>query len=488
MSEHTDHAVVVGASMGGLLAARVLSETYAAVTVVERDHLPDDAAPRRGVPQGRHAHGLLARGREALEELFPGLTAELVGLGVPAVDLQEGFRWINGGRLLRQAPSGLLGLGVSRPLLESRIRARVRALPNVAIADGCDAAGLVASGDRVTGLRVLRRAADSCDEALSADLVVDATGRGSRGAQWLEALGYPVPEVEQVHVGLAYASRSYRRDPDGPEGAAVAGTVGNPRAGVMIAQEDDRWIVTFGGMLGDTPPLDHAGYTEYAATLPSSAIHDVIGDAEPMSDPRLFRFPASTRRRYERLRRFPRGYLVLGDAISSFNPVYGQGMTVAAVEALRLHSCLADGTGDLAPRFLREAARIVDTPWEISVGADLRFPGVPGPRTPKVRAVNAYLERLHVAAEHDPAVGRAFLRVVNLVDRPETLMAPRLALRVLRGSSGRMAAQRPGASVRGASATANVTPTEARVTRPTASQAGRPTPIASTWASTKAPT
>jgi 2-polyprenyl-6-methoxyphenol hydroxylase-like FAD-dependent oxidoreductase len=488
MSEHTDHAVVVGASMGGLLAARVLSETYTAVTVVERDHLPEEAAQRRGVPQGRHAHGLLARGREALEELFPGLTAELVGLGVPSVDLQAGFRWINGGRLLCQAPSGLQGLGVSRPLLESRIRARVRALPNVAIVDRCDAAGLVAAGERVTGLRILRRAADSSEEVLDADLVVDATGRGSRGPQWLEAQGYPAPEVEQVHVGLAYASRSYRRDPAGPQGVVIAATVGDPRAGAMIEQEDDRWIVTVGGMLGDTPPVDPGGYTDFAATLPSPAIHDVIRDAEPLSEPRLFRYPASTRRRYERMPRFPRGYLVFGDAISSFNPVYGQGMTVAAVEALRLRSCLSDGTADLAPRFLRQAARVIDIPWEISVGADLRFPGVPGPRTRTVRAVNAYLERLHVAAEHDPAVGRAFLRVVNLVDRPETLMAPRVALRVLRGSSGRWAAQRAATSVPGRSATACTTPAAPIVTSPTAVHAGSPTPMASTWARTNAPT
>src|SRR3712207_2189726 len=187
MSAHNNHPVVVGASMGGLLAARVLSETFASVTVVERDHLTDDAAPRRGVPQGRHAHGLLARGREALEELFPGLTAELAARGVPTIDLQEGFRWINGGRLLRQAPSGLLGLGVSRPLLESCIRARVRAVPNIDVLDGCDAAGLVASagGERVTGLRVLSRAADSSEQVLEADLVVDASGRASRGPQWL---------------------------------------------------------------------------------------------------------------------------------------------------------------------------------------------------------------------------------------------------------------------------------------------------------------
>jgi 2-polyprenyl-6-methoxyphenol hydroxylase-like FAD-dependent oxidoreductase len=451
MPEHTDHAVVVGASMGGLLAARVLSETYDSVTVVERDRVGDERTPRRGVPQGRHAHGLLARGRELLEDLFPGLTAELTGLGVPSADFQSGFRWVNGGRLLCPAPSGL---GVSRPLLEARVRARVRALQNVEIVGGCDAAGLAASrdGSRVTGLRVLDGSAGGSAAVLPADLVVDATGRGSRGPQWLEALGYPAPETEQVHVGLAYASRSYRRDPSGPDGVAIAATPDDPRSGVMIPQEGERWIVSFGGYLGDAPPLDHERYTAYAATLPSPLIHDVVRDAEPLSDPVRFRYPVSTRRRYERLDRFPAGYLVVGDAISSFNPVYGQGMTVAAAEAVQLRACLAGGTGDLARRFLRAAARIVDSPWDVCVGGDLRFPGVVGRRTLRVRAVNAYLERLHVAAEHDPVVGGAFLRVVNLVERPESLLAPGLALRVLRGSS------RPAMRSRDSSPTAAAVP------------------------------
>lgn len=444
MSQHTGHAVVVGASMGGLLAARALSEVYDTVTVVERDVLEAGPVARRGVPQGRHAHGLLARGREVLEDFFPGLTDELVGLGVPTIDLQAGFRWINSGRLLRQEPSGLLGLGVSRVLLEARVRARVLSLPSVRLVDGCDATGLAATPDRrrVTGLRVLRRTGDAVEETLPADLVVDASGRGSRGTRWLEELGYPAPAVDEVHVGLTYASRSYRRDPGSPAGAAVGGTVANPRGGVMIPQEGDRWIVSIGGMLGDAAPLDHDGYTAFAATLPSPVIHEVIRDAEPLSDAVRFRYPVSRRRRYERMARLPEGYLPFGDAISSFNPVYGQGMTVAALEAVALRTALEDGEDGLSRRFLRSAARLVDNPWDISVGADLRFPDVEGRRTAKVRAVNGYLERLHVAAEHDPAVGRAFLRVVNLVDTPERLMAPSVALRVLRGSR-RMTAPAP---------------------------------------------
>jgi 2-polyprenyl-6-methoxyphenol hydroxylase-like FAD-dependent oxidoreductase len=432
-SAHCETAVVVGGSIGGLLAARVLSERCTTVTLVERDVLPEDAAQRRGVPQGRHAHGLLSRGREVLEELFPGLTDELLGRGVPARDLQSGFRWVNAGHLLRPAPSGLLGLGVSRPLLEATVRGRVRALPNVEFREGTDATGLTATpdGGRVTGLRVLARDRDGGEQVLPADLVVDASGRGTRGPQWLATLGYPGPVVEQLPIGLAYASRSYRRDADGPDGAAVAGTAAVPRGGVMIAQEDDRWIVSFGGILGDAPPLDDAGYTAFAATLPSPVIHEVIREAEPLSDPVRFRFPASTRRRYERLGRLPEGFLAFGDAISSFDPVYGQGMSVAALEALALRRCLADGTDALPRRFFAAAARIIDGPWDISAGGDLRFPGVAGRRSAKVRMVNTYLERLHAAAERDPRVGRAFLRVVNLVDPPQALLHPRTAGRVL---------------------------------------------------------
>ncbi|MGY1679301.1 FAD-dependent oxidoreductase [Geodermatophilus sp. SYSU D01176] len=436
MSEHTEHAVVVGASIGGLLAARALSEVYDHVTVVERDLLEPGPVSRRGVPQGRHPHGLLARGREVLEDFFPGLTDELVGLGAATTDLQSGFRWFNGGRLLCQEPSGLLGLGVSRLLLESQVRARVLAVPAVSLLDGCDATGLAATADRgrVTGLRLIRRAGDGTEEVLPADLVVDASGRGSRSPQWLEALGYRPPEAESVHIGLAYASRSFRRDPDGPAGASVAGTAANPRGGIMIAQEGDRWIVAVGGILGDAPPLDPEGWTAFAASLPSPAIHDVVRDAEPLSDAVRFRYPVSTRRRYERLSRLPDGWLPFGDAISSFNPVYGQGMSVAAMEAVALRDALAHGTGQLPGRFLRAAARLVDSPWDVAVGADLRFPGVEGPRTARVRMVNGYLERLHVAAQHDPAVGRAFLRVVNLLDPPQRLMAPSVVARVLRGS------------------------------------------------------
>src|SRR5829696_6780343 len=228
-----DHAVVLGASMAGLAAARVLADAYERVTVLERDALPAAAAHRKGVPQSRHAHALLAGGRAALEELFPGLTDELVAHGALSGDLQAEGRWYNRGLRLCPAPSDLQGIAVSRPLLEGSIRERVRALPNVRVVDRCDAAGLVATPDgrRVRGVRVIRRADGSAEEVLEADLVVDATGRGSRSPVWLEALGYPRPAQDEVRIGVAYASRIYRRRPDHADGdraVVVAATVAPP--------------------------------------------------------------------------------------------------------------------------------------------------------------------------------------------------------------------------------------------------------------------
>ena len=444
-----EHAVVLGASMAGLTAARVLADAYQRVTVLERDPLPGVAAHRKGVPQSRHAHGLLAGGRAALEELFPGLTDELVANGALSGDLQAQSRWYNQGLRLCPGPSELRAVAVSRPLLEGCVRERVRALPNVQVVDRCDAAGLVAPSDgrRVRGVRVLRRADGSAEQVLEADLIVDATGRGSRSPVWLEELGYPRPAQDEVRIGVAYASRIYRRRPDhldGDTAVVVAASVDRPRGGVMLAMEGDRWMVTLNGYLGQRPPADPDGFAAFAAGLPVPDVLEVISDAEPLGEVLPARYPASVRRRYERMDRFPDGYLVTGDAVCGFNPIYGQGMSVAALEALALRECLRAGPTGLARRFFAEVADIVDIPWGIAVGADLRFPGIHGARTAKVRLVNAYLARFHLAAATDPVLGRAFLRVVNLMDRPEGLLRPTIALRVLRGNLRRTAVRPDG--------------------------------------------
>jgi 2-polyprenyl-6-methoxyphenol hydroxylase-like FAD-dependent oxidoreductase len=433
-----ERAVVLGASMAGLLAAQVLGDSYGQVTVVDRDELPEAAMHRRGVPHGRHLHALAARGQQALEELFCGLTAELVADGVPAGDMLADTRLFFSGHRLRQAPTGLGLLCASRPVLEGRVRARVRALPNVRFIDRCDVVGLATTPDRrrVTGARLLRRADGSAEEVLGADLVVDATGRGARTPAWLEALGYPRPPVAQVRVGLGYATRIYRVPPDalgGDLAVLQAATPRHPRAGALQVLEGDRWMVTLAGILGDHPPTDPVGFLDFARSLRFPDIYQAVRDAEPLDDPVAFRFPASVRHRYEKLDRFPDGLLVMGDAVASFNPIYGQGMSVAALEALALRRHLEHGTAPRPRRWFRELARVVDVPWDIAAGGDLVFPGVQGRRTAKVRLVSAYLARLHAAAAHYADLAGAFLRVAGLVAPPGSLLRPGVAARVLRG-------------------------------------------------------
>ena len=324
-------------------------------------------------------------------------------------------------------------------MLEAHVRARVRALANVALLDRCDVVGLVATpdGHRVTGARLLRRADGSAEQVLDADLVVDATGRGSRTPTWLQELGHPRPGTEQVRVGLGYATRTYRMPPDALDGdlAVLHGaTPGHPRGGALQVLEGDRWMLTLAGILGDHPPTDPDGFLAFARSLRFPDIYEAIRDAAPLDDPVGFRFPASVRHRYERLDRFPDGLLVMGDAVASFNPIYGQGMSVAALEALTLRRHLERGAAPPSRRFFRDLARVVDVPWDIAAGGDLVFPGVQGRRTPKARLVNAYIARLHAAAANDAGLAGAFVRVAGLVAPPRSLLRPSVAVRVLWGS------------------------------------------------------
>ncbi|GHE79626.1 FAD-binding monooxygenase [Amycolatopsis deserti] len=416
-------AVVLGASIAGSLAARVLAGSFDRVLIVERDDVAG-VTPRRGVPQARHLHGLMERGRQIMEELYPGLTDDLAAEGAPTTEVLRGSRWYLSGLRVFPTATGLTTLLASRPMLENAIRTRTLALPGVELRTRCAAVGLT-GGDEVTGVRL------AGGEVLDADLVVDATGRGSRAPDWLAALGHERPGEDRVDVDLGYASRTYRRKPEHLDGhlAVVVSTMPGFRGGGAITLEGDRWHVTLAGMLGDHPPVEPAEFERFAATLPVPDVHEIVRDAEPLDDPVPHRFRGSLRRRYERLRRPPRGLLVLGDALCSFNPLYAQGMTVAAQQALVLRDCLPDPDPG---RFYRAAAGVVDVAWGMSTGSDLRYPGVEGRRSARGRLLGAYAARAQVAAHRDAVVARTFMRTANLTLPPTALLAPDIVLRVLR--------------------------------------------------------
>jgi hypothetical protein len=336
-------------------------------------------------------------------------------------------------------------------LLESGVRERVLANPKIVRRDNLQVEGLAldkASG-RVTGIR-------AGGETLSADLVLDATGRGSRSPVWLEEMGYEKPREDAVQVALGYTTRFFRRRPtdlNGDLAVIVPPTPEGKRGGVMIAQEGDRWTCTLIAHFGNYAPEELPGYIAFAKTLPAPYIHEIVSQNEPLGEAVSARFPASTRRRYELLKRFPAGYVVFGDAICSFNPIYGQGMSVSALQSLQLRKALAESTDDanLARTFFGQAAKVVDIPWAIAVGNDLRIPEVVGPRHAGVTFINWYLSKLHKAAHHDPVLSLAFHKVGNLLAPPPSLFHPRITSRVLFGNLRR---GRPAASTQPAAAAA----------------------------------
>jgi 2-polyprenyl-6-methoxyphenol hydroxylase-like FAD-dependent oxidoreductase len=431
-----ENAVVLGASMAGLMAARVLSGSYASVTLVDRDVLAETDGPRRTVPQSRHIHGLLARGQEVLEELFPGLTEELAELGVPVCDFGVGLSWYFKGQMIQKADTGLTCVSAERPLLEQRIRDRVAALPNVQMADRSAIAGLVASPDRraITGVRIQR--AGEPEQVLGADLVVDATGRASRTPRWLRELGYPEVPTEQVKIDLTYTTADFRSplpvDPIGDGVGLVCVASPQQARGGTLARLRNRYSLSLYGLLGDAPPVSREGFLAFARSLPVADIFAAVGEADMLGEPVSMHFPANVRRHYESLDSLPDGLLVMGDAACVFNPIYAQGMTVAALGALVLRKHVGQGRPPRPREFFRDLSAVIDAPWEMTVGGDLGFPGIEGHRTLKVRMGNFYISRLQSAAAGDGVLSNAFLRAAGLVDTPQSLMRPAIIRRVMR--------------------------------------------------------
>ncbi|MBC2641674.1 MULTISPECIES: monooxygenase [unclassified Rhodococcus (in: high G+C Gram-positive bacteria)] len=430
-----DGAVVIGAGMGGLLAAAALAGIYRTVTVLERDVLPETAIPRRCVPQARHVHALLAGGQAAMEDLLPGFVAELLALGATGGDALGDIRWVVDGHRMARETSGVPGILASRALVEWHVRRRVRALPNVRILDRSDVAALTVEDGRMTGVSVQHRGG-ALPEVVAADLVVDSSGRSSQSVARLGALGFAPPSESRVAVDVTYATRHFRLEPphlDGDSGIGMAPGPSHPRSGFMGVQEDGTWIVTLAGYGDDVPPLDAGGFLDFVKSFPAPDMYDALRTAAPVDDGVRYRIPTTIRRHFS-ADDLPSNYLPFADAICSFNPIYGQGMSVAAVEATVLRDCLRSGRTQLARRFLRGANRCIDAAWNLTVDNDLRIPAVPGRRSARVRMANAYASRIDRAAAVDPAVGSAFLRVTHLLDRPGTLLRPSTVLRVLLAS------------------------------------------------------
>lgn len=411
--------------MAGLLAARVLSNEFDKVTIVERDDLsmPGD---RPGVPQGRHVHALLARGQQIFEELFPGITAALLTDGAIECRSMSELRMTIYGHTLHQSDAGYSLLQASRPFLEWRVRSRVRSLANVEIIDRCEALSLMTdhTGDRVTGVRV---ASDSHGtKEIQGELVVSCMGRHGPVNQWLEDLGFERPAEEGLRIDMKYASRYVRLRGESVRGdkEIVIANRDPARGLALFAIEGQRHILTLIGYGADHPPSDEDGFWRFAASVAPRDVWEALMDAEPITDIATYRYLANQRRRYERLARFPQGLLVLGDAVCSFSPAFGQGMSVSAMQAVELRRTLAGGDHDLARRFFGATARAIDNAWAMTRLFDLAMPHVNTRGGQHIQALGPLTRLAMALGERDAAVGQQFSRIAALLDNPSAALRP----------------------------------------------------------------
>ncbi|GGU50725.1 hypothetical protein GCM10010211_14030 [Streptomyces albospinus] len=440
-------AIVIGGGLAGMLAVTALRGHVDAITVVERDRYPAEQVFRKGVPQARHLHVLLSGGQRALDELLPGTVAALTEAGARSLSMPRD--------LVTRTPTGWQrrfddrrhpALSVTRPVLDAVVRERVlraaaESPTRVEVLEATEAVGLTGDARRVTGVTVRSRSGEGGarpERMLPADLAVDASGRASRTPQWYAALGREAPREEKVDSGLAYATRMYRpSDPAAePEiGVNVPCWPACPRGAAYVPVEGGNWLLTLSGVRGHHPPTDEAEFIAFSATVGDPYVHELLAGAEPVSPVHGFRDTCNRRRRFERPGAAPEGFLVLGDANCTFNPVYGQGMSVAALGALALRDTLAD-SGPLRPgataRAQRAVSRAAEPAWRAAIGADRPYTG-DGDSTVGLgeRLTTWYIERLSARAAVDRVVGGAFRDVFCLTAPPSRLMAPRILLRTV---------------------------------------------------------
>lgn len=433
-------AVVLGGSIAGLLAARVLSDHADEVLVLERDDVAPSGVfggaqgPRPGVPQGTQMHALLEAGRRRFDTWFPAFGAELVTDGATLADTgRQLHSYLDGRR--KVLVDGVEMISATRPFLEAHLRRRVSSLGNLRLVNG-RVCGLTFAGDRVSGVRYTGTGSDArAEEVVDSDLVVDATGRASRIGTWLREGGWPESAMRRMHVDLGYATALFRR-PEGRHDTTLAQSLatlpdGRLRVSTMGRVEGDRWIVLTAGYGDDRPGHGSEEFLLRCKQDPAAAFRHLAEDGEPIGEPVGYRHPDNRRRDFHRLDRFPAGLVATGDALASFNPIYGQGMASAALHASCLEAYLESGQSlrDPAWSYFKRTRAVVDDAWQTSTLNDLKLPHVTGPRPPGFKVASRLSDLVVRASVTDQVVHRRVLDVMHMLSSATTLMRPGTLLR-----------------------------------------------------------
>jgi 2-polyprenyl-6-methoxyphenol hydroxylase-like FAD-dependent oxidoreductase len=441
--------------MAGLCAARVLSKHYDKVTVIDRDAYPAGAHERPGVPQSRHVHALLMRGRLELDRLFPGFEKTMLERGAIEINFGRDFAALRPTGWAERRPNALTTLFASRVLIEATVRELLRRIPNVELIERAEAVGFETSrGDsiRVTGVKVNPRDGAAAF-TLSGDLVVDASGRATKVPSWIEAMGLPMPPETVVDSHTGYASRWYKANPARrPKDWWWKGIWIDPvaesfsTAGVLFPVEGDRFIVSLAGIGGHYPPSDEAEDTAQLGRLRSPIIAQEVALAEPLSQVYSYRQMANRWRHYDKWAARLDGFVALGDSSCAFNPVYGQGMTSGALSSIILGECIEkNGVNDveLPRKFFAAQARFQAEPWGLATGADFRIPGTEGERSLLTRVTAPLVGKMFEVANDDLEIGERIGEVINMMKPPSALFELSLLKLIAKAWSRRLVKGRP---------------------------------------------
>lgn len=445
VKKSSNHAIVIGGSMAGLLAARVLADYFDQVTIVDRDRFPEQPSTRKGVPQSGHAHVLLLRGQEILEEFFPGLEAELAAADAPFVD------WIADCQMLGMKgwelrfPSDLVTRTCSRNLLEWTVRQRLANYSNIEFLQDSLVTELLSNKKRntVTGVRIKLNHKSEIKE-IFANLVIDASGRRSNATKWLQALGYSAPQETSVNSFVGYASRVYQQPTNHQidwKGLIIwQRPPEDSKGGMIYPVEKNRWIVTLTGAEKDYPPTDQDGFLEFARQMRSPALYEAIKNAQPISEIYSYRATENLFRHYEKLSQWPEQFCIIGDAVCTFNPIYGQGMTVCALSALTFQQCLQkqyqnysdQNLTGFSQHFQKELVKVYEIPWMMATSEDFRWRTTEGGQpNMTIKIMHWYLDQIKLLTVNHPEIWKTFIEVLHMIKPPSALFKTSILLSVL---------------------------------------------------------
>ena len=445
---HGEHAVVIGGSVAGMLAARVLSEHFLEVTIFERDKLPKKYENRKGVPQGKQTHAILKGGSDIIKDLFPDIWTEMLHNGSTLTDTGEDWVWFHHDVWKARPKTNLPFYFQSRPFLESHIRDRLlKEYPNVKIIEQAAVRSLIndASQKKVIGVTYEQSSSRGkrVQKHIHSDIVIDASGRGTRTPRWLEDMGYGKVPEEHVKIDICYSSRLYKPPQNIKRDWQVMliyGKAPDKKIGYISPIEGDRWMVTLAGYHGDAPPTDPKGFLNFAKDLARPEYYEALKGAKPLTDVWSHKLPSDYRRYYEKMRNFPDGLVVMGDAVCSFNPIFGQGMTTAAMGSKNLKNCLERQNPKhlkgLSRRFQKGTASYNNIAWLLSTTEDMRYKETEAKRQFILPVLNWYKGVLLELSSQDENVATRFLQVMHFQKGLEAIAHPMVIFKAIKWALG----------------------------------------------------